>query len=59
MRRYDELFAAEAAKTGKFLEGARVVVEAMLQSPHFLYRTELSSNVVAGRIPSAESTDQT
>ena len=37
VRRYDELFAAEAAKTGKFLEGARVVVEAMLQSPKFLF----------------------
>jgi hypothetical protein len=37
VRRYDELFVAEAAKTGKFLEGARVVVEAMLQSPKFLF----------------------
>jgi Protein of unknown function (DUF1592)/Protein of unknown function (DUF1588)/Protein of unknown function (DUF1595)/Protein of unknown function (DUF1587)/Protein of unknown function (DUF1585) len=37
VRRYDELFAAEAAKTAKFLEGARVVVEAMLQSPKFLF----------------------
>lgn len=37
VRRYTDLFAAEAAKTGKFLEGARVVVEAMLQSPKFLF----------------------
>src|SRR5688500_8298328 len=36
-RRYEDLFAAEATKTGKFLEGARVVVEAMLQSPKFLF----------------------
>jgi mono/diheme cytochrome c family protein len=37
VRRYDELFATQAARTGKFLEGARVVVEAMLQSPKFLF----------------------
>ena len=37
VRRYNELFATEAARTGKFLEGARVVVEAMLQSPKFLF----------------------
>ena len=36
-QRYEELFAAEASRTGKFLEGARVVVEAMLQSPKFLF----------------------
>jgi hypothetical protein len=36
-RRYEELFASEAARTGRFLEGARVVVEAMLQSPKFLF----------------------
>jgi Protein of unknown function (DUF1592)/Protein of unknown function (DUF1588)/Protein of unknown function (DUF1595)/Protein of unknown function (DUF1587)/Protein of unknown function (DUF1585) len=37
VRRYTDLFATQAAKTGKFLEGARVVVEAMLQSPKFLF----------------------
>jgi mono/diheme cytochrome c family protein len=37
VRRYNELFATQAARTGKFLEGARVVVEAMLQSPKFLF----------------------
>ncbi len=31
------LFAAQATKAGKFLDGARVVVEAMLQSPKFLF----------------------
>ena len=36
-RRYDELFAEQAARTGKYLEGARVIVEAMLQSPKFLF----------------------
>ena len=37
LRRYVELFAAQASKTNRFLEGARVVVEAMLQSPKFLF----------------------
>lgn len=33
------------------LAGARVVLEAMLQSPHFLYRVELSTAVSAGVVP--------
>lgn len=37
VERYTDLFATQAAKAGKFLEGARVVVEAMLQSPKFLF----------------------
>jgi hypothetical protein len=37
VRRYSDLFATQASKAGKFLEGARVVVEAMLQSPKFLF----------------------
>ena len=37
IRRYNDLFAEQASRTGKFLEGARVVVEAMLQSPKFLF----------------------
>ena len=37
IRRYNDLFADQAGRTGKFLEGARVVVEAMLQSPKFLF----------------------
>jgi len=39
-RRYTALFAAQAAKTGKFLEGARVLVETMIQSPKFLFHHE-------------------
>lgn len=37
IRRYNDLFAEQASGSGKFLEGARVVVEAMLQSPKFLF----------------------
>ena len=37
---YNELFRQEARKTGEFLSGARIVVEAMLQSPNFLFRIE-------------------
>ncbi|HEY0284571.1 MAG TPA: DUF1592 domain-containing protein, partial [Vicinamibacterales bacterium] len=37
IRRYNDLFAEQANRTGKFLEGARIVVEAMLQSPKFLF----------------------
>ena len=40
LRRYAALFTAQAAKTGQFLEGARIVVEAMLQSPKFLFHVE-------------------
>jgi hypothetical protein len=39
-KRYAAAFAAQAAATGKFLEGARTVVEAMLQSPNFLFHLE-------------------
>jgi Protein of unknown function (DUF1592)/Protein of unknown function (DUF1588)/Protein of unknown function (DUF1587)/Protein of unknown function (DUF1595)/Protein of unknown function (DUF1585) len=39
-RRYATLFSTEAAKTGEFLGGARVVVEAILQSPKFLFHAE-------------------
>lgn len=34
-----------------FAAGARIVLETMLQSPHFLYRPELSTAPVAGVIP--------
>ncbi len=37
--------------TSGFAAGVRLVVEAMLQSPNFLYRRELSDEVVAGSIP--------
>lgn len=43
---YQQLFDLGAAMSGAespFAKGARVVIEAMLQSPHFLYRTELGA----------------
>lgn len=40
LRRYTAAFEAQARSTGKFLEGARVTVEAMLQSPKFLFHLE-------------------
>src|SRR5690348_17262175 len=39
-KRYAAAFSAQATATGKFLEGARTVVEAMLQSPNFLFHLE-------------------
>jgi len=39
-KRYAATFSAQASATGKFLEGARTVVEAMLQSPNFLFHLE-------------------
>jgi len=38
--RYSNLLAEEAKRTGRFLDGAQLVVEAMLQSPNFLFRAE-------------------
>jgi hypothetical protein len=37
---YTELLMREAARVKDFLGGAQIVVEAMLQSPNFLFRTE-------------------
>jgi hypothetical protein len=42
-RRYAQLFAREAKHSGKFVTGAQMVVEAMLQSPNFLFRMEENS----------------
>jgi hypothetical protein len=39
-RLYRELFLEEAGRTKDFLDGAELVIEAMLQSPHFLFRVE-------------------
>jgi hypothetical protein len=39
-KRYEELFRRET----DFFKGAQLVVEAMLQSPHFLFRLEETSN---------------
>ena len=53
---YDALFEREAKASGDFLQGAQIVVEAMLQSPHFLFRMERGpgspwySHEVAGRL---------
>jgi uncharacterized protein DUF1592/uncharacterized protein DUF1588/uncharacterized protein DUF1595/uncharacterized protein DUF1587/uncharacterized protein DUF1585 len=40
VQRYAMVFSAQVTRTRKFLEGARVVVEAMLQSPNFLFHVE-------------------
>jgi hypothetical protein len=40
VRQYVELQLHEAARTNDFLAGAQLVVEAMLQSPYFLFRIE-------------------
>jgi hypothetical protein len=40
LQRYAAAFSAEARAGGQFLDGARVVVEAMLQSPNFLFHVE-------------------
>ena len=40
MRLYSGLFRQEAGRTNDFFSGAVMVVEAMLQSPHFLFRIE-------------------
>ena len=39
-QRYTAALSAQARASGKFLEGARAVVEAMLQSPKFLFHVE-------------------
>jgi hypothetical protein len=44
VERYTRLFNTQATKSGRFLEGARVVVEAMLQSPKFLFHVEGGSD---------------
>jgi hypothetical protein len=51
---YQGLFAKAPMltdNTDAFADGVELVVEAMLQSPHFLYRAELGTNVVGGRVP--------
>lgn len=39
-KRYTVLLMKEGARSGAFLQGAQLVVEAMLQSPKFLFRME-------------------
>ena len=40
VKRYSAVFAEQARVSRRFLDGARVVVEAMLQSPNFLFHVE-------------------
>lgn len=58
--RESELFAqllqSALSEGTSFVEGARVVVEAMLQAPQFLYRLEHETAAAAGLSPSAERT---
>lgn len=54
VRRYSDLFATQAAKAGKFLDGARVVVEAMLQSPKFLFHVTAGEGGPSSRNASAD-----
>lgn len=42
--RYQTLFDAESERTNDTLAAARIVIETMLQSPHFLYRIERGSD---------------
>jgi len=52
--RYKTLFDQGAmllASGDAFVDGVELVLRAMLQSPHFLYRVESSTAVVGGRIP--------
>ncbi len=48
--RYLELFELGRAKRDSSL-GVEVLVEALLQSPHFLYRSELGEGATAGVVP--------
>ena len=40
VKRYSAVFSEQARLSRRFLDGARVVVEAMLQSPNFLFHVE-------------------
>jgi hypothetical protein len=45
--RYERLFAA---RSGDFLDGARLVVETMLQSPNFLFHLSTGAYAIANRL---------
>ncbi|MBL8213298.1 MAG: DUF1592 domain-containing protein [Bryobacterales bacterium] len=49
-QRYAAAFTTQVQASGKFLEGARVVVEAMLQSPKFLFHSAIGQYGIATRI---------
>ena len=44
VQRYSALLSKEAQRTGQFTDGAQLVIEAMLQSPKFLFRLEQDHN---------------
>jgi hypothetical protein len=44
LRRYTAVLANELKRTGDFLSGAQLVIEAMVQSPKFLFRAEGGAN---------------
>jgi hypothetical protein len=52
LRRYQAVLLKEANRTRDFLSGAQLVIEAMLQSPKFLFRAESSTSAysVASRL---------
>ena len=49
VRRYSGLFIEEAARAKDFQAGASMVIEVMLQSPHFLFRVEMGANSPGAR----------
>ncbi|MGH9674244.1 MAG: DUF1592 domain-containing protein, partial [Bryobacteraceae bacterium] len=49
-QRYTAAFSAHAGASGLFIDGARAVVEAMLQSPKFLFRMETGDYGAASRL---------
>src|SRR5688500_6148403 len=51
VKRYSAVFSEQARVSRRFLDGARVVVEAMLQSPHFLFHVAAGP---AGRSPASD-----
>ncbi len=44
VKRYSAVFSEQARVSRRFFDGARVVVEAMLQSPNFLFHVEAGPN---------------
>jgi hypothetical protein len=52
--RYVNLFNQGPSLIGSmdaFADGAELLITYLLQSPHFLYRAELSTGAVAGKVP--------
>jgi hypothetical protein len=53
---FTQLLQSALSEGTSFVEGARVVVEAMLQAPQFLYRLERETAAATGSSPTAERT---